>query len=51
MMRGVFAVVSLNLDKYFDLRYTTVYNTSINSQKEMVSELISYNQIGKEVTK
>ena len=36
---------------YFDLWYTKAYTIPIDSQKIKVSELISYMQIGKEVTK
>ena len=51
MMRGNYAVLSSNYDIYFDLWYTKVYTLPLKGQEKEVSELISYMQIGKEVTK
>ena len=50
-MRGHCAVLSSNYDIYFDIWYTKVYTLPLNSQEKELSELISYMQIGKEVTK
>ena len=51
MMRGIIAVFSSNSDIYFDSRYTKVYYISLDIQKKELSELMSYMNICKEITK
>ena len=51
MMRGHYAVLSSNVDIYFDLGYTKACALPIDSQKKKVSKLVSYMQLGKEVSK
>ena len=48
-MRGLLAVLSSNLDIYFNSRYTKVYYISLNRQKKELSENMSYMKICKDV--